>query len=84
VDASGRGSVYSWIVVHHTTVPTAANLLPYSVVLVALEDDPDILIPGQFDGDRTELCSDLAVVAEYRDVTEDVTVVHWRPQTGNV
>ena len=75
---SGDGTLYSWTVIHHATVPTPPALLPYCVALVALAEDPRILIPAQYDGPRGELCSGLPVTAAYHDVTDDLTVLHWR------
>jgi uncharacterized OB-fold protein len=34
---SGRGKVYSWIVVHHPAHPALADQVPYVVALVELE-----------------------------------------------
>jgi uncharacterized protein len=75
---SGDGAVYSWTVIHHATVPTPPSLLPYCVALVALAEDPRILIPAQYDGSREELRTGLPVAAAFHDATQDVTVLHWR------
>lgn len=37
---SGRGEVLTFIVVRHASVPGFAHLLPYAIVLVALEEGP--------------------------------------------
>ena len=39
-EASGRGTVYSWIVSHH---PTEADALPRIVILVDLEEGPRLV-----------------------------------------
>jgi uncharacterized OB-fold protein len=79
---SGTGAVYSWIAIHHATVPTPPSLLPYRVALVALDEDSRILIPGQYDGPGDELHTGLRVVAAFHDTTDDITVMHWRRQTA--
>ena len=52
-EASGAGEVHSWIVTHQVYGPGLRELVPYTVVLVRIDEQPDILIPGRFvsDGD---------------------------------
>jgi hypothetical protein len=88
--ASGRASAYTWTVIHHATSAVDPRLLPYAVVLGALEEDPRILVPGQLDGDRTELRSGRPLLCTFHDVSDEVTVLHWtltpdiaeRPEVG--
>jgi uncharacterized protein len=47
--ASGRGTVASWIVNRHTF--GGAVLSPSVVLLVRLEEQDDLLLPGAFTGD---------------------------------
>jgi uncharacterized protein len=74
---SGTGTIYSWTIIHHATVDTPQSLLPYCVALVALDEDPRILFPAQFDGAHDELRAGLPVIATYHEATADVTVLHW-------
>src|SRR5437870_106855 len=57
VPASGRGVVASWIVNHHAF--NSAFPSPYVVLLVRLEEQDDLLLPGAYAGDPAG--SDLAV-----------------------
>jgi uncharacterized OB-fold protein len=77
VPASGRATLYSWTVIHHPTMPVATERLPYTVLLAALEEDPRILIPGQFDGDRADLRPGAPLRCTFHPVSDEVTVVHW-------
>lgn len=45
-EASGTGTIYSYIVPHHPPSPLLAERVPYGVVLVSLDDHPDIRILG--------------------------------------
>jgi uncharacterized OB-fold protein len=66
--ASGRGRVASWIVNHH---PFGAALpSPYVVVMVRLDEQDDILMPGTWAGarDGTDLAIDASVALEFDDV----------------
>jgi hypothetical protein len=72
--ASGRGRVVSWIVNHQPFVRGRA--LPYTVLLVRLEEGDDILMYGDLEGDGTvEPGAPVEVV--YID-SDDVTLVNWR------
>lgn len=42
----GRGTVYSYTVVHHPLSPVLAKLVPYAVALVSLDEIPEIRILG--------------------------------------
>jgi len=43
---AGTGEVHSWIVTHQVYAPTFVDLVPYTTVLVRLDEQDDILIPG--------------------------------------
>ena len=86
--ATGRGTVASWIVNHHSFVPRVPS--PYVVVLVRLDEQDDILMPGGWDGpgDGTGLTIGLPVEVGYDDVAVDgdtgpsqeaVALLRWRP-----
>lgn len=46
VPVSGRGTIWSYVVPHPPLLPAYAELAPYNVVLVALEEDPTIRMVG--------------------------------------
>jgi uncharacterized OB-fold protein len=43
---SGQATVWSYVVVHPPLLPAYAELAPYNVVVVALDDDPTIRFVG--------------------------------------
>jgi uncharacterized OB-fold protein len=43
---SGRGTIWSFIVPHPPLLPAYAELAPYNVVVVALEEDPSLRLIG--------------------------------------
>jgi uncharacterized OB-fold protein len=45
VVTSGRGTLFSWVVVTHAFLPQFADLVPFVPALVALDDDPAVRIP---------------------------------------
>ena len=42
---SGRGTLFSWVVVTHAFLPQFADLVPFVPALVALDEDPAVRIP---------------------------------------
>ena len=42
---SGRGTLFSWVVVTHPFLPQFADLVPFVPALVALDEDPAVRIP---------------------------------------
>ena len=45
-DLSPTGVIHSFTVVHHAAHPALAESVPYTIVLVALHDDPSIRVVG--------------------------------------
>jgi uncharacterized OB-fold protein len=43
---SGRGTIWSFVVAHPPLLPAYAELAPYNVVTVALDDDPQLRLVG--------------------------------------
>jgi uncharacterized OB-fold protein len=77
------GTVYSHTVVHYAASPNLADKVPYTLVLVALDDAPEIRVLGDLLGDDPRAVRiGLPVVAEWsqHQVGNDVVrLAHWRP-----
>ena len=43
---SGRGTVWSFVVAHPPLLPAYAELAPYNVIVVSLDEEPDIRFVG--------------------------------------
>jgi uncharacterized OB-fold protein len=43
---SGRGTIWSFVVPHPPLLPAYAELAPYNVILVALDEDPSVRLVG--------------------------------------
>jgi uncharacterized OB-fold protein len=74
--ARGTGEVYSWVVTHQPYAPDLAALVPYTIALVRLEEQDDILIPGRFVSD-VKIEQGLRVRAAPERVTDDIGVLNW-------
>ena len=78
IESPGRGAVYSWIVTHQPYGPDLAQLVPYPVALVRLDEQDDILIPGRYVGEA-ELQQGMRVRARTEVATEDIGLLMWEP-----
>jgi uncharacterized OB-fold protein len=76
IEASGGGEVYSWVVTHQPYGPDLARLVPYTVALVRVDEQDDILIPGRYVG-TTEVRQGLRVQARPEPATDDIGVLTW-------
>ena len=76
----GEGKVESWIVVHHVVYPAFAPDAPYNVALVSLDDCPNVRLTTNIVGcDSAEIMIGMPVTAVFEDVTEQVTLIKFRP-----
>ncbi len=75
------GTVYSYTVCHYAANSALAQSVPYTVVLVSLDDAPQIRIVGNMDG--TDVTIGMPVVATWEERTaEDGTAIllpQWLP-----
>jgi uncharacterized OB-fold protein len=78
IAATGRGRLYSWIVIRHP-IPREiyGNDVPYVVALVDLEEG--VRIPTNMDCAPDVLVGDMPVEVVFDDVTPDLTLPKFRP-----
>ena len=50
---SGRGTIWSFVVPHPPLLPAYAELAPYNVITVALDDDPNLRMVGNLVASET-------------------------------
>ena len=75
---SGRGKVYSWIVIQHPVDPRLATEVPFIVALVELEEG--VRMTGRLVGiERDELKGDMPVKARYDDIDSAFTLINFDP-----
>ena len=78
VTATGRGRLYSWIVIRHP-IPREiyASDVPYVVALVDLEEG--VRIPANMTCAPEDIVGDMPVEVVFDDVTPDLTLPKFRP-----
>ena len=74
-----RGTVYSFVVVHYAASPALAGSVPYAVVLVSLDDLPEVRVVGNIPAiDPGQVRIGMPVEA-YWDERKDILLPQWRP-----
>jgi uncharacterized OB-fold protein len=76
-----RARLVSWTVAEHAVHP--AFPVPYTVVLVELDDEPEVRLVGHLPG-RPELRAGLPMRAEFRAADAEVTLVAWVPADSSI
>jgi uncharacterized OB-fold protein len=71
---SGRGRLYSWTTVEHQVHP--AYPVPYTIVLVELEDRPAVRMIGHLPG-SPELQAGQPMTVWFETVDDDVVLPQW-------
>jgi uncharacterized OB-fold protein len=83
---SGRATVWSFVVAHPPLLPAYAELAPYNVVVVTLEEDPTIRMVGNLvaDADAPINSVDPAAIeigmpvrVVFQQVADDVALPRW-------
>jgi uncharacterized OB-fold protein len=78
VTVSGRGSVFSWAVMHQVYHPGFADEVPYAVVVIELEEGAR-LVSNLVECPVDDIRAGMPVEAVFDDVTPDVTLPKFRP-----
>lgn len=80
---SGRGTLYTYVIVHQTALPRWRDSVPYNIVQVALEEAPEIRLYGNVvEFDDAKLKVGLPLEAVFDDVTPEDTIIRWRVVEG--
>lgn len=78
VDASGRATLYTWSVVHRNDLPPFPGRVPYVAAVVDLAEGPRMMT-NVVDCDFDALRAGMALVAVFHPISDDVTIVQFRP-----
>ncbi len=75
----GSGTLYSWTTVTHQVHPAFPT--PYTLVLVQLDDLPEVRMLGTVPAD-TRLEVGLPMEVWFEDLSDEITIPQWRPREG--
>ena len=77
-DASGRGRIFSYTVVHRAPDPAFRAELPYVIAIVALEEGPHLF--GNVEGCAPDaVLIDMPVEAVFETLADDIGTVKFKP-----
>ena len=79
VQLSGRGTVYSWIVVHQSQHPAFNADVPYNVAIVELEEGPR-LHTNLIGCSNEQIHIGMPVEVAFQKVNDDTALVKFRPR----
>ena len=83
LQASGRGTLYAFSIVHRAPTPAFREAVPYVAAIIELEEGPRFptnLIGVAFEPEAISI--GMAVEAVFEDVTDEVTLPKFRPVAG--
>jgi uncharacterized OB-fold protein len=80
--ASGRGTVWSWIIMHRDYFPGLKDQLPYNVALIRLDEGPMLI--SNVDCPRDRISCDMPVAVFFERISDDYALPRFRPATSEV
>lgn len=76
--ASGRGTVYSFTVVHHAAHVAVEKAVPYLVALVTLEDGPRV-VSGILNCDADSVRVGMPVTLTFQEISPGIVLPQFMP-----
>ena len=77
-EASGRGTVYTYSVVHVNDLPPFNERVPYVAAIVELDEGPRVMTNVE-GAPIDEMRVDMAVVVDFKPISDEVTIPVFRP-----
>lgn len=76
-EASGRGRIYSYTIIHRNKTPEFVQDVPYNVAIIQLDEGPRMManIVGS---DNSQLGVDLPVTVVFDPVTDEISVPRFK------
>lgn len=78
--ASGRGSVYSFTIIHRPPLPAFRNRVPYVLALIELEEGVRMMT-NIVECHPADVYIGMPVKVTFEDVTEEITLPQFKPLT---
>jgi uncharacterized protein len=77
-EASGRGTLYTWSVVHVNDLPPFGQRVPYVAAIVDLDEGPRVMT-NVVDCEFDQLRVGMPLTVVFQPETDDVTLARFRP-----
>jgi uncharacterized OB-fold protein len=78
VEASGRGTLHSWVIFHQVYHPGFADRVPYNVAIVELDEGPRTT-SNIVECDNADLYAGMPVRVTFENVAEGVALPRFQP-----
>jgi uncharacterized OB-fold protein len=78
VEASGRGTLYTWSTVYSNDLPPFHEQIPYVAAIVELEEGPRMMT-RIVDCDDDDIVMGMSLRARFEPLDDDVTIVVFEP-----
>jgi uncharacterized OB-fold protein len=79
VEVAGKGTVYSWSVMHSGGNPGFEDKRPYVVLIVELDEQPGLITIGNLvDAAADDLAVGAPVEVTFEKIDDEVTLPQWR------
>jgi hypothetical protein len=80
---SGRGRIHSWAVNHHVVLPSLADLVPFVILHVSMEEQDDLIMPGVLaEPGPVSLSVGMPLRAVFNSVVEGQRFLSWTVDGG--
>lgn len=81
-EVSGKGTIFTYTIVHHVFAPVYADEVPYSLAIVELDEQPGLrLLANILDCPNESLYIGMPVEVTFQDL-DNVTLPQFRPAPG--
>lgn len=79
VESAGRGTVFTYTIVTHAVHGAVAEVVPYNVVVVELDDCGGVMVPSNVvDCPPEAVAVGMAVEVVFEPVTDEITIPRFR------
>ena len=79
VKISGKGKIYTYTIVEHPIAPAFADIAPYAVILVELDEGEALrIVSNLIDCKPQDIRIGMPVEVVFEDVTEEITLPKFR------
>lgn len=85
--STGAGRIWSWVIAHGPTLPSFADMVPYPVIVVELDDMPGIRMVGNLVAEpgaainsvpQESIAIGRAVTVSFKTIADSVALPMWR------
>lgn len=81
IELSGKGRVWSYIVMHQLYYPAFADDIPYNVAVIRSDEGPKF-VTNLVGVKNEDIRVEMPVEVVFEDADEDLTLPKWRPVAG--